>query len=586
MKNRIFKYYLILISLVLLVTMLFTTKVAQNYYKDEVENKLLSIAFSLEYYLLGAQAKDIDYDDLARDFAGNYTADNNLSEKSLRITFVDFTGKVLGDSEADYKGMENHLDRKEIREAVAGNRGKDIRPSKTMGLDFLYVAVPLKPMQVIVRAAVPLVQLAKINRMVRFYALLTFLAALLLSMFVSWKITTSITKPLLDMTLASQEIANGNYKKRIRVNTSDELGQLALNFNEMSAKLDATVIDLNNKKIEMESIINSMTNGLVAVDNDLNIILINPEAFRLFAINTAADLAGIKIVQYIRNNQINSLLKETIHTGKNLECNIHYGGRIFYIKTSPIRSPNNNGNNSGGLVFIQDITKVRKLEQIRTEFVSNVTHELKTPITSIRGFIETLKNGAIADKEVAGKFLDIIDIEAERLYVLIEDILRLSEIETKQKDTDLENLNLIDVVGEVFTILQPLADEKNISLNYSAKEKVVIEANKNRMKQLLLNLVDNGIKYNKPHGAVDITAIREKGRIVIIVKDTGIGIPSRHLNRIFERFYRVDKGRPRDMGGTGLGLSIVKHIVNLYSGDIKVSSELDKGTEFIIQLPC
>jgi two-component system phosphate regulon sensor histidine kinase PhoR len=236
-------------------------------------------------------------------------------------------------------------------------------------------------------------------------------------------------------------------------------------------------------------------------------------------------------------------------------------------------------------LFIQDITKVRKLEQLRTEFVSNVTHELKTPITSIRGFIETLKNGSINNEKVAIRFLEIIDIESERLYALINDILQLSEIETKYQDTDLERLSLKSAVDDVFEVLQNIAGEKNIQLENKVDEKVLIKANRNRMKQLILNLVDNGIKYNVQNGSVTVDAYRDKGKVIISVKDTGIGIPSEHIARIFERFYRVDKGRSRDMGGTGLGLSIVKHIVNLYNGDIKVNSEVNRGTEFIIQIP-
>lgn len=587
MKKRIFKYYFILIFLVLLLSMFFTSMIAQKYYKAEVENKLKSIAFSLEYLLQETPTDtSLDYENLARDYVKRHNANSEPSGEKLRITFIDFSGKVLGDSEANFREMENHLDRKEILEAIEGSIGTDIRVSKTVNTDFLYVAFPFRQQQVIIRASVPLIQINKINDMVRFYSLLTFLAALLLTGLISLRITTSITRPLNDLILASKEIANGNYSKKIKVNSADELGQLASYFNEMGSKLDATMTDLHNKKIELESIVDSMTNGLVAVDNDLRMILINPIAYKLFAINEDQDIIGSKITHHIRNNEINKILRETVELNKLLECDVTMGNKILHISTSPIRSMKRSGSNSGGIVFIQDITKVRKLEQLRTEFVSNVTHELKTPITSIRGFIETLKNGAINNEKVANRFLEIIDIEADRLYALIEDILQLSEIESKQKDNDLENLSTSALVDEVFEILQPLADEKEIILQYCAKDELFIKANKNRMKQLFLNLVDNGIKYNKLHGSVNITGIYEKGKIKISVKDTGIGIPAEHLTRIFERFYRVDKGRSRDMGGTGLGISIVKHIVHLYSGNITVNSEVDKGTEFIIELPC
>jgi len=586
MKKRIFKYYFIFIFIILLLSIIFTTMIAQKYYKAEVENKLKSIAFSLGYLLQETPNKEgLDYEYLARDYAFRHDTASESSLEKLRITFIDFSGKVLGDSEANFREMENHFDRNEIQEALNGQIGNDIRVSKTISADFLYVAVPFEQQQVVIRASVPLIQIKKINDMVKLYALLSFLAALFLTVIITMRISISITRPLNDLITASKEIANGNYTKKIKANSKDELGQLALSFNEMSSRLDVTMNDLHNKKIELQSIVDSMTNGLVAVDRDLRIILINPTACKIFSINEDSDIAGNIITHHIRSNPINNILKETIESNEALECDVILGNKILHISTGPIRTKKSRASNSGGIVFIQDITKVRKLEQLRTEFVSNVTHELKTPITSIRGFIETLKNGAINNQEVAGRFLDIIDIEAERLHALIEDILQLSEIESKQIDTDIEDLNLADLVRDVFAVVQPLADEKGISLHYFAKEELFFKANKNRMKQLLLNLVDNGIKYNIPKGSVSISAYRERAKLVLSVKDTGIGIPAEHSTRIFERFYRVDKGRTRDKGGTGLGLSIVKHIVNLYNGDIKVNTEVDKGTEFIIQLP-
>jgi two-component system phosphate regulon sensor histidine kinase PhoR len=226
------------------------------------------------------------------------------------------------------------------------------------------------------------------------------------------------------------------------------------------------------------------------------------------------------------------------------------------------------------------------LEQIRSEFVSNVTHELKTPLTSIKGFIDTLKSGAIHDEEVAERFLDIIDIEAERLTVLIEDILELSEIETMKQDVRIDDYNLEDIIKEVIDIVSQNAEKKNVQVYYDMEPSISqVHVNRDRLKQMLINLVDNGIKYNNPGGEVQIVCKRFNKNIEFHVCDNGIGIANEHIPRLFERFYRVDKGRSRNQGGTGLGLSIVKHIVNLYNGDIQVKSEVGKGTEFIIRLP-
>jgi len=308
--------------------------------------------------------------------------------------------------------------------------------------------------------------------------------------------------------------------RRIKLKSKDELGQLAVHFNKMASKLERTISDLNTKKIELESIVESITNGIVAVDGNNKVILINPAAFTVFNLDADAEILGDDIENHIKNSQINSLLKDAIQKNKPLEAEVAIDGRVLLVNASPIRPKDSDIDNSGGIVFIQDITKVRKLEQIRTEFVSNVTHELKTPITSIRGFIETLKNGAMNNPVVAERFLEIIDIEAERLHELINDILLLSEIETKLKDTNLEIFDLKSMVDDVFKVMQNIAKEKKISLNNNVRDEVLMKANINRMKQLIMNLVDNGIKYNVQNGSVSVDGYREDGKVVISVKDT------------------------------------------------------------------
>ncbi len=586
MKKKITKYYLILIVVVITCTVIFTSQIWKKFYKEEVENKLQGIGLSIQYHLLDADiSSKIDYDSLAKDFSNYYNHNIKYPDNNLRVTIIDYKGNVLGDSEADYTQMENHYARKEVQKAITGNIGKDIRSSITLKSDLLYMAIPVEQLGVIVRVSVPLVQLNIINRLTWFYSILIIISALILTVIVSSKIAESVIQPLNDIINASNEISIGNYSKRITLASNDEVGQLALQFNEMASKLDETIYDLNSKKIEVLSIVESITNGIVAVDKDNKIILINPAAFVAFNMDKNSKATGEHISEHIRNNRVNLLLKESIEQNKPLESEISVDDKILLIKTAPISPKNGTIKNSGWIISIQDITKVRKLEHLRTEFVSNVTHELKTPITSIRGFVETLKNGAINKPDVSVRFLDIIDIEAERLHELINDILSLSEIESKLSDADLENISLSPIIEEVFGVMQNIANDKNILLKNNIAEKIFIKANRNRMKQLVLNLVDNAVKYNVRNGTVTVDAHKVAGKVIISVKDTGIGIPAEHQPRIFERFYRVDKGRSRDMGGTGLGLSIVKHIINLYNGDIKVNSKVGTGTEFIIQLP-
>lgn len=508
-----------------------------------------------------------------------------------RITILDFSGKVLGESDSNASEMQNHLNRKEIKEAVQGKVGTDERFSQTIKMTYIYVALPLKEQNLIVRVSVPLHQINSINKVFFLYTILGILGGLLLTILISMKLSRVITEPIHQLINTSREISTGNYKKRVDIKSKDEIGQLASTFNEMADKLDETLSGIMDKNLRVDTVINSMRDGIIAIDNNYKILIINTIACDIFGVKHGPGVIGKNLIDIARNSKVNSVLKETIKQNVALTDEIIMfspkldSDFIYKIYTNPIKNFDSDTLNSGGVITLHDVTSVKKLEQIRTEFVSNVTHELKTPLTSIRGFVETLKNGAIEDTQVAVKFLDIIDIEAERLYTLINDILQLSEIEAMRKDDRITENDLGEVIYEVVQLLQSAAEKKNVILEVDVASNTFIHANKNRIKQMLINLIDNAIKYNVENGKVSVKAHKANGKTFISVKDTGIGIPEKHHSRIFERFYRVDKGRSRNMGGTGLGLSIVKHIVNLYNGDISVISKPGQGTEFIIQLP-
>lgn len=341
---------------------------------------------------------------------------------------------------------------------------------------------------------------------------------------------------------------------------------------------------LKTRMQKLELTIDSLPDGLIAVNKSLMTIAVNPFAREIFSLHNEVNVDK-NIHSLIKDESICSLIEKTINEDCSFseEFTLKKPLKFLKITTNPIKS---NQNILGAILYIEDITGVKHLEQIGSEFVSNVTHELKTPLTSIKGFIETLKNGAISDTEVAYKFLDIIDIEAERLFLLINDILALSEIETMQQDADIASFLIENVISDSLNILQGQADKKNISISTQIESGLKIKANKYRIMQLVLNLVDNSLKYSPNESNIVIKASRAGGKVVISFKDTGIGIPNEHISRIFDRFYRVNKGRSRSLGGTGLGLSIVKHIVALYNGNIKVYSEPGKGTEFVVILPC
>lgn len=596
MRKKIFSYYIILVIIGISISSFFISELTQRYYLREAEEKLKSIAYLIKYNLDRKllEGSTINFNNEAKNYSNllskiplNNTS-NSHGNHNLRITFIAFNGKILGESNTDYHYMENHLDRKEIQEAIKGRIGTDIRHSKTLNIDFMYVAVALNQSRVVVRVSVPLVQLNQINKTISLYALFGIVAALPLTALLAFMFTSSLVRPVKQLIKVSKEISTGNYSKRVQISSKDELGELADTFNNMALQLEKTVADLKEKNARFDSIINSMASGLIAVDTKYRVILLNDIACGLFNLDKNLDFMGKNILEVLRNQQLISSLKETIEKNKPLVTEITISvpqEKYLRINTAPIKSADPNIINAGGIATIQDITNIKKLEQIKTEFVSNVTHELKTPLTSIRGFIETLRNGALEDKNVAEKFLDIIDIEAERLSILINDILQLSEIETTKKDTNIAEHNLKSIVDEVISILKEQAEKKGVTITEQIDPRLTINVNKDRFKQMFINLIDNAIKYNVQNGKVKVEAFRNGGKVVIKIRDTGIGIPKQHHTRIFERFYRVDKGRSRNMGGTGLGLSIVKHIVNLYNGDISVNSSQGSGTEFIIQFP-
>jgi len=590
MKKKIFKYYYTLIVAIIILMALFSAELTFNVYQNEVENRLKSIAYDIELSLKNEyqNVNKINYDTFAKEFAKiqNQTSLVSLINQHVRVTFVDFSGKVLGDSEANYKLMENHLQRKEIQEAMKGQIGKAVRKSTTLKEDLLYIAVPMKDFNSIVRISIPLKAEMPIKFKIGLVVIFAIIIFGVISVFFSYRISTALTKPLNRIVLAANEISLGNYSSRIEISQEIELKALSEAFNNMAEKLQINIADIKNKEMKITSIVDSISSGILAIDRGYNLILINPVALDFFQIDDDSNVLGKKISSIIRNSRINQLLIDTVEKNVYLEEEIPFAGdRILRINTSPIKVQDEELLNNGGIAHIQDINKIKKLEQIRTDFVSNVTHELKTPLTSIRGFIETLKSGSINDPKRAVRFLDIIDIEAERLNLLIGDTLELSEIEAKKADEDVEVINVKEVVNKVFEISNNLALEKEVSLINNISDGLMICANENRIIQLLLNLVNNAIKYNVEKGSVTVDGNLEPGRVVIKVKDTGIGIAEEHCSRIFERFYRVDKSRSKELGGTGLGLSIVKHIVQLYNGDIKLKSELGKGSEFIISLP-
>ena len=324
-----------------------------------------------------------------------------------------------------------------------------------------------------------------------------------------------------------------------------------------------------------------MDDGVLAVDQYDNILLFN-ERVKVLLQNSGLKI-GEKLDGSIVLSQLAGYLREALETDSVVRKEIKLSNpeRIMTVYAAPLNAEDAK---DGGLLVLSDVTEVRKLQQLRSEFVANVTHELKTPLTSIRGFIELLKSGD-RDEETRQYFYDVLDIEAERLHHLIDDMLVLSQIENAKDDVQTVPCNLNQEIETVLRRAKPIAEKNGIVLRLEVEEAFLVASSPTRLQQLFGNLVENAIKYNKPQGRVTVTLQRQRNMVLVKVKDTGIGIPQEHLPRLFERFYRVDSSRSREIGGTGLGLSIVKHLAGLYHGDVSVESVVGEGSVFTVRLP-
>lgn len=524
--------------------------------------------------------------ELIKNTEGN--VDDFVKEKSdaygFRITLISSDGKVAADSSYnDVTAMDNHGARNEVSAAMKGKRASAVRYSGTMKMYYFYAAVPVSNSRFhgVLRISLPLEELKNLDRNLLAFMLLSVLAAVVAALFMAYLFTRYLTEPFNEVVRVAEEIAGGNYGGKIYTKQKDQIGRLAEAFNHMSLKLKDNIERLTDKNMELETILSSMVSSVAAVDN-MNKILFHNRAFLRLLEHEGSEVSGKELYAVVRNVLLFDVIDKVRKTGK--ECKKEGTFRvneekIIRVMGTPLYREEEN---IGVLLVIEDITELKKLENMRSDFVSNVTHELKTPLTSIRGFVDTLKNGAIKEEKVAKTFLDIIDIETERLYGLIQDILLLSEIESVP-DRDLEPCDVNEVIEEVAAMLAPKTGD-DVKITYDRQPYLKpYKCNPDRIKQLLINLVDNAVK-NTLKGSVTISAKWEGEEFILTVADTGIGIPEESQTRIFERFYRVDKGRSRKQGGTGLGLSIVKHIVEMYGGNISLESEVGKGTTFIITL--
>ncbi|MDD5077586.1 MAG: ATP-binding protein [Candidatus Omnitrophica bacterium] len=507
-----------------------------------------------------------------------------------RITIIGMDGRVLADSGVPFLRvgeLENHGARPEVIKALKDGMGQEIRYSATLKIDMLYLALPIKAAgrnAGILRLALPLTSVQKILLSVRKTILTGLFFTLGLGFVLASVIAKALITPINRITYVSSKFAKGDFSRRIFYNSGDEIGRLASTLNKMAQDIEEKIREIATKNQHLEAIFNSMIEGVIVTDNKLKIISINHPIEGLFGIKRA-EAEGKFFLEGIRNSKISELINEAMNSAKFLSQEVTLvmpEHKVFQANVSPIFEQNKV---TGSVTIIHDITEIRRLETMRRDFVANVSHELKTPLTSIKGFVETLLEGAIEDKENSIDFLKIIKNHTDRLNALINDLLDLSHIESKEVTLNNEKFSLSGLAFEVTAGFKSQAKKKGLKIISELPEGLEVLADKGKIEQVFANLISNAIKYNKENGSVRIYSEQMQDRVKIVIEDSGSGIPAKDLPRIFERFYRVDKARSRELGGTGLGLSIVKHIVELHSGTVGVESTEGLGSKFFFTLP-
>ena len=509
---------------------------------------------------------------------------------TTRITVILPSGEVIGDSEKDPAKMDNHVDRPEVIQALSGQVGLSTRYSRTLGKDMMYVGISLRKDSKIlgvVRTSVPLTSideaLESIETKIAVGGLLVAVFAAILSLLVSRR----ISRPIEEIRRGAERFARGDFKCRLPVSGSEELGSLSETMNQMAIELQERINSMREQRNELEAVLSSMDEGVIALDKEERVISINNAAAQMFETNPSS-AQGRSIQEVVRNLDVQKFVKDALSGEEPVERDIALysdGERILNGHSTVLRDAG--GSRMGVLIVLNDVTRLRRLENVRRDFVANVSHEIKTPITAIKGFVETLHDGAMKNSKDAERFLVIVQKHVDRLDAIIEDLLSLSRIEqeAEREEIVLEEAHIKEVLLTAIQLCQVKAAPRNISLELSCSEDLMAKINPPLLEQAVLNLLDNAIKYSDAESKVQVEARKADSEILIRVRDQGCGIDKKYLSRLFERFYRVDKARSRKMGGTGLGLAIVKHITLAHGGHVTVESVPGKGSTFSLHLP-
>ena len=584
-KWKLFFSYLLIVLIPFLAAERYISLHLKDRLLKQVENRLSSNAFLLKGII------EKDYEGRQPSHEIDTLVKNLGKDLNERITFIDRHGTVLADTEIapeDLKNIEDHSRRPEYIEALKASHGMAIRYSATLKMDMMYLAVQVAPRGEflgVVRVAVPLTQVKSLIRKTEYSLATAFVLCAVLILILNILVSKRLSQPVEEITLAAEKISKGNFGVKARRGAKGELGALGQSINRMALEINQRVREISQEKETLKTILRGMSDAVMVVNSQGKIILINSVLEDL--LQGPPDVSGKPPVEVIRNAELHDGFAQVLDKGETFRMELSVAtpeaNRIFDVTIARLMLQ---GRTGGAVAVFHDITDLKRVEEMRKDFVANVSHELRTPLTSIKGYAETLCDEGMEDLPKAESFAQIILKHANRLSTLLQDLLSLTRLESQSTPILKDEMDLRKVVDSAVLVVKPSAETKNLNIETeSVPEKTMVWADRNQIGQALVNLLDNAVKYTPERGSITVSVTDEGNEVHVTVADIGIGIPREHLNRIFERFYRVDKNRSRELGGTGLGLSIVKHIIQSHGGRVWVQSELEVGSAFSFSLP-
>ena len=578
----IFPWYLIIIIVSLAIVTVYTTRAVKDFHFNMTSDDLEARATLFEKMIADRiEGPSSVIDGLCKELG---------SSTGTRITVILPDGRVIGDSDSDPEPMENHGDRPEFIRALSGMTGSSVRYSDTMRERFMYVAVPVRldgGISGAVRASMPLTSLDRSLEAMYVRITISGILVAIAAGMVSVLVARRISRPVEEIKKGVVHFANNDLSYRLPVHELEEIGELANVINAMAERLEDRIETVERQRNEQEAIFTGMVEGLIVIDENEKLVRINPAASSFLGVEID-DAKGRMIQEVVRNPYLQKLVGKTLGSAITVEedFTIRNDRGELYIQGHGVQLLRPDGRLRGGVIVLNNVTRLRKLENLRKDFVANVSHELRTPITSIKGFVETLLDGAMRDPADAAQFLNIIGRQAERMDNIIEDLLLLSGVERglEESNVRVEKGRIVDIIRDALEVCEYKAKEKNIGVNVDCASDIAATVNEPLLEQAVINLLDNAIKYSDEGGPVEISVSRYADEITIEVRDEGCGIDKEDIPRLFERFYRVDKARSRKLGGTGLGLAIVKHIMQAHGGSVTVASNPGEGSTFTLHL--